>query len=189
MKCERRASSPASFIVAALLVASVMVVPVFAADNQATGDINGVDGDLTDSNLFTINSATLALVKTAFLTSGTELSSGAVVARGTTVRFLIYIDNTTSVPVSNVSLEDVLDPLFAYQAGTIKVANSSPTGSNSATIYAAVNAAPALGDIVNGADVAGISGATISAGSVAGNQQLNLAGSSVWAMLFEVVVQ
>ena len=55
----------------------------FATDNTATGDIAGVGGDLTDSNTFTINATTLALMKAAFLTDGTALTSGDNVPAGT----------------------------------------------------------------------------------------------------------
>lgn len=185
----RRAAGTVPFASVLTLIALAAVAPAFAADNQATGDVNGVPGDLTDSNVFTITGSALALVKTAFLTDGTELTSGASVPSGTRVRFLIYIDNTTAVAVSNANVEDVLDPGFGYQVGTIKVANTTPTGANAATIYAAVNATTALGDPVDGTDVAGITAATVSAGSGAGNQQLDLAASAVWAMLFEVAVQ
>lgn len=161
----------------------------FGADNTATGDIAGQGADLTDSNVFSINSTTLALVKAAFLTDGTQLASGVSVPKGTNVRFLVYVDNTTTIPVADVNAADVLDALFAYQAGTIKVDNSVATGATAAAIYASVNATGALGDAVDGSDVAGISGTTVSAGSGAGNQQLDIAASSVWAMLFEVEVQ
>jgi hypothetical protein len=180
----------ANFVRLTLLVL-VLGTPglALAADNTATGDIAGQAADLTDSNVFTINSTTLALVKAAFLTDGTALASGTNVPKGTNVRFLVYVDNTTPIPVSDVNAADVLDALFAYQAGTIKVDNSVATGATAAAIYASVNATAALGDAVDGSDVAGIAGATVSAGSAAGNQQLDVAASSVWAMLFEVEVQ
>jgi len=176
-------------LLAIATLAAMMVAPAHAADNQALGDINGVPADLTDSNTFTITPSTLALVKTAFLTNGTELTSGDSVPAGTVVRFMIYIDNTTAVPVTNVNVQDVLDAGFAYQAGTIKTDNSVATGGGTAAIYAAVNATAVLDDGVDATDEAGISGATISAGSGAGNVQLDIVASTVWAMLLEVTVQ
>lgn len=172
---------------AALLVAAGPVVR--AADNTATGDIAGIDADLTDSNTFTINTATLALVKTAFLTDGTQLASGATVAAGTLVQFLVYLDNPTGVTVADVNVEDVLDPAFVYQAGTLRIDNSLGTGATEAAIYAAANATAALDDAVDGADAAGISGATVSAGSGAGNAQVDAAAGAVWALLFTARVQ
>jgi hypothetical protein len=177
-----------------LTIASVAVLGaapagVFAADNQATGDIAGDGSDLNDSNVFTLNTTTLGLVKTAFLTDGTQLTSGDDVARGTAVQFMVHVDNPTDVPVIDLNLEDVLDPAFVYQASTIKVDNSVASGSPPAAIYAAVNAAATLDDAVDAVDVAGISGTTVSAGSGAGNAQLDIAADRVWAILFTVEVQ
>jgi uncharacterized repeat protein (TIGR01451 family) len=184
MRNPRRITGAA---LAALLLATGPLAR--AADNTATGDIAGVDADLTDSNTFTINSATLALVKTAFLTDGTQLTSGATVAAGTLVQFLVYLDNPTGVAVADVNVEDVLDPAFVYQAGTLRIDNSVGTGSTEAAVYAAVNATTALDDAVDGTDAAGISGPTVSAGSGAGNTQVDAAAGSIWALLFTTRVQ
>ncbi|MFN0151651.1 MAG: hypothetical protein ACKVU1_13185 [bacterium] len=164
--------------------ALAVVVP-----NTATGTIAGVDADLTDSNTFNINSTTLGLVKTAFLSDGTPIADGADVPKGTTVKFMIYVDNTTGIAVNDVSISDVLNAAFAYQAGTIKVDASEATGATEADIYAAVNAAAALTDAVSGADAAGITVATISAGSDASNAVVNVAANTVWALLYTVKVQ
>lgn len=155
-----------------------------AADNTATGDIAGVATDLTDSNTITINSTTLVLVKTAFLTDGTQLPSGATVASGTLVQFMVYVDNPTAATVPDVNIQDLLDPAFAYQAGTIRADNSLATGATEAEVYAAVSATAPLGDAVDGVDVAGITGATVSAGDGAGNAQLDAGANAVWALLF-----
>lgn len=158
-----------------------------AADNTATGDIGGVGGDLTDSNTFTLNTTTLALVKTAFR-GGTELASGATVPRGTLVQFMVYVDNPTAFPVVDVNISDVLDPAFVYQPGTIRVDNTAPTGSTNAAIYAAVSAAGTVSD-GNDGDAAGINVTTITAGSGGGNAQVDIAASAVYAVLFDVIVQ
>jgi len=160
-----------------------------AADNTATGDIAGVAADLVDSNTFTINSAMLTLVKTAFLTDGTQLPSGATVASGTLVQFMVYVDNPTVATVLDVNIQDVLDPAFVYQAGTIRADNSLATGSTEAAVYAAVSGTAPLGDAVDGVDVAGITGATVSAGDGAGNAQLDAGANAVWALLFTARVQ
>jgi len=158
-----------------------------AADNTATGDVAGVDADLTDSNTFTLNTTTLALVKTAFR-NGTELASGAVLPRGTLVQFMIYVDNSTAFQVFDVNVSDVLDPAFVYQAGTIRVDNTAATGSASAAIFAAVSAAAPVTD-GNDVDPAGIAGTTITAGSAGGNGQVDIAANAVYAVLFDVIVQ
>ncbi len=161
---------------------------VHGADNTATGDIAGVGGDLTNSNTFTVDAALLALVKAAFLTDGTALTSGDTVPSGTLVQFLIYVDNTTAVSVDDVNIEDILAVGFTYQAGTLKVDNSVATGGAAAAIYAAVDATGALDDAVDGVDVAGITGTTISVGSTAGNVQLDINASAVWALLLTASV-
>ena len=127
------------------------------------------------------------LVKTAFR-SGAELTSGATLPRGTLVQFMIYVDNPTGVTVSDLNVSDVLDPGFSYQVSSIKVDNSAATGSAPADVYLAVNAAAPVTD-ANDGDVAGISGATITAGSTGGNGQLDIAPNAVWAILFDVTVQ
>lgn len=169
-----------------------------AADNVGTGDIAGVDADLADSTVFTLNTATLGLVKRAFLAStGAALTSGTSLPKGTLVKFLIYIDNSTAFPVTDVSVQDVLDPAFAYQAGTIKVDNSllssaaCPLGvCDEAAIFAAVDATSALNDTVAPGDVASYVGTTIDVGNqTQANLQLNLAASSVWAVSFTVAMQ
>ncbi|NNE43223.1 MAG: hypothetical protein HKN12_03370 [Gemmatimonadetes bacterium] len=172
----------------ALVLAVVAAAPAFAIDNTATGDIKGVSGDLTDSNTFTINASTLALTKTAWLTDGTQLTSGTSVPSGTQVHFMIYVDNTTAVPVTNVNLSDPLAAGFTYTANSIRVDNTVATGATEAAIYAAVSTATVLDDGTDATDVAGIAGTTISAGSTTSNTQLDIAGSAVWAILFEVTV-
>ena len=178
-------------LTAALLVALAMLAPhpTLAADNQASGDIAGNAANLGNSNLFTINSTQLALVKAAFLTDGTPIASGTTVPRGTPVKFMIYMDNATSVPVDSVNVQDALNAAFVYQPGTIRVSNTVNTGSTVAAIYAAANAAAALTDAVSGADAAGINAATVSAGSGTGNAVVTVPASKVWAMLFIVKVQ
>lgn len=177
--------------VSAILAALLFLAPVGAraADNTATGDIAGVDADLTNSNTFTLNTTTLALVKAAFLANGTPLVSGASLPRGTDVKFMIYVDNSTGVDATPVNVADVLDPAFGYQAGTLKVDASQNSGSTVAAIYSAVDGSTALTDAVSGADVAGISGTTVSAGSSAGNAVVIVPAGKVWAMLFTVRMQ
>ncbi len=53
---------------------------------------------ITDSATLTITSTTLAVVKKAFLDddTGTEIVGGSSVVKGTIVKFMIYIDNSTT---------------------------------------------------------------------------------------------
>lgn len=182
-----RLSVLAGIVAATLAVLSAS--SAMAADNTATGDIAGGAGTVTNSNTFTINSSTLALVKSAFLADGTPVVSGTSVPRGTLVKFLIYMDNTTIVPADSVNVSDVLAAQFVYQPGTIKVDNTVATGATAAAIYASVNATAAITDAVSGADVAGVTGSTISAGLSAGNALVAVPASRVFAVLFSVRVQ
>jgi uncharacterized repeat protein (TIGR01451 family) len=179
------------------MASMIISVSAFAADNTGTGDIGGVAADLTNSNTFTLNSTTLAITKRAFLADGTALTSGATLPRGTVVKFMLYVNNNTAVAVNDISMQDVLDATFSYQAGTIKVDNSvancaaaTCTGPEEAAIYTAVDAASALTDAA-GDDVASHAAGTINLGnSVVGtNAQLNAAANTVYAVLFTVTMQ
>jgi hypothetical protein len=170
-----------------ILMIAGLAGDVRAADNQATGDVAGNGGDLTDSNIFTINTLTLALVKAAFLTDGTQLSTGDTLASGTEVEFLIYIDNPTVAAVDSVNAVDDLVG-FTYVPGTIRVDDTQDTGAGEAALYAAVSVQAPLDDGVDGTDVAGISGTTVSAGHGTGNAVLTVPGQKVWAMLFRVTL-
>jgi hypothetical protein len=185
----------------ALLVAGVM--PATAADNTATGDIAGAGAALTDSNTvsLTATAAALALYKRAFLADGTALTSGTTIPKGTLVKFMIYVDNYTAVPVVNMNVGDVLDVTatgFTYSAGSIKVDNTvancaagdgTCTALEEAAIFAAIDDNAALDDGLDATDVAGFNTTdTISAGAGTGNLQLDVAASRVWAILFSVTI-
>lgn len=180
-------------------IARAVTVPI---NNSATGDVNTIGADLNNSNTFVINKLQLALIKKAYLSSDNSVvTSGAVLAKGTKVKFLIYINNMTSAAQTNVNLSDTLDALFAYQAGTIKVGTTGECingGANDGdctvaeedALRAAVEGTGALIDnVTTPEDVAGISGATISAGDTAGNDQLNVAANTAWGIMFEVQIQ
>jgi uncharacterized repeat protein (TIGR01451 family) len=170
-----------------------------AANNQGTGDVADVGADLTDSNVFILSStgSGLVLVKTAFLTSsGTQLTSSDTVPAGTSVDFMIYINNESSVPISDVSIQDVLDAAFTYQAGTIKIDNSvadcgvSCDTTEEAAIYAAAIATGVLSDAAAAGDAASFAALTVDAGNsvVGANDQLDIAANRVLALVFTVVV-
>jgi len=169
-----------------------------AAPNQGTGDVAGVGADLTDSNVFILSStgSGLVLVKTAFLTSsGAQLTSSDTVPAGTSVDFMIYINNESSVAISDVSIQDVLDAAFTYQTGTIKIDNSvadcaaTCDAAEEQAVYAAAILTAALTDGA-GDDAASFAALTVDAGnSVVGtNARLDVAANTVLALVFTVVV-
>ena len=170
-----------------------------AANNIGTGDIASVP--LADSNTFVLlNSPTMALVKTAFLTStGAELTSGDTLPTGTQVDFMIYVNNASSIQISDVSIQDILDPLFLYSGGTILVDNSvvdcgadCDTGEKAA-IYAAALLTTALTDAPGGDtasyDVGPLETIDVGDENVGANDQLDIAANTVMAVVFTVTVQ
>lgn len=170
----------------------------FADDNIGTGDVAGDTNALANSNVFQLFStgAGLTLVKTAFMTSdGSPIGSGSTVPQGTFVDFMIYVNNESSVAINDISIQDVLVPLFAYQAGTIRVDNSvadcgaSCDAAEEAAIYAAASGAAANTDGVDG-DTSSFAGVTVDAGNEAvGNGPLNVAANTTLAVVFTVQVQ
>jgi uncharacterized repeat protein (TIGR01451 family) len=172
-----------------------------AADNTGTGDVAGDAAALADSNVFQLfGTAGLALSKTAFLTStGAQLTSGDTLPAGTSVDFMIYVNNMGSVAVTDVSVQDVLDALFAYQTDTIRVDNSvancaaaACTLAEEAAIYASAVAVAAGTDAIDAPDTVSfdIGTDTVDVGdeSVA-NGQLDVAANTVMAVVFTVQVQ
>ena len=145
---------------------------------------------LNTTSEFAVNALSpLVLAKQAILAKdGLLITNSSTLPRGTVFRFLIYTDNTGPAH-SDVSIRDVLDPAFAYSAGSLRVDNSVATGSSVGAVYAAVSAATPLTDIID-ADVASISGNTIDVGDrFVGNGQLDIAAGRIWALLFTVRMQ
>jgi uncharacterized repeat protein (TIGR01451 family) len=183
----------------AAILAMASVQTAFAENNTGTGDVAGDPAALADSNVFVLNStgAALALVKTAWMTVGSApIGTGSTVPQGTSVDFMIYINNLSSVAINDVSVQDVLDPLFLYQGGTIRVDNSVANcaaaaclPAEEAAIYASAIAVAANSDGVD-ADTSSFAGVTVDAGdqSVA-NGTLNVAANTVLAVVFTVQVQ
>ncbi len=175
-----------------------------AENNTGTGDVAGDTNALADSNVFQLFStgAGLALVKTAWMTSdGSPITSGSTVPQGTSVDFLIYVNNIGSVDINDVSIQDVLDPLFVYQAGTIRVANvalpssggscavAACTPAEQQEIYDAVSVVAANTDGVDG-DTSSFAGVTVDAGNEnVANGPLNSTADRVLGVVFTVQVQ
>lgn len=152
-------------VCAATLVWLLTAPFVLAATNLARGnwgaDPQVPDNDnIIDSSILTINSSTLSIVKLAFVddNTGTQIASGASVAAGTIVKFMIYVDNTTGLAVTDARLEDMLDEAaFTYQVGSLKWNTASTnTGSSVAAIFTATNGGTVLTDAISTGDVASI---------------------------------
>ena len=183
--------------VCAAIVAMSSFQTAFAENNIGLGDINGDTNALANSNTFQLfSTGALALVKTAWLTSdGSPITSGSTVPQGTSVDFMIYVNNQSSVAVNDISIRDVLDVLFVYQAESIRVDNSvddcgvTCDAAEEAAIYAAASAVGNNLDAVDG-DTSSFAGVTVDAGNeTVGNAQLNGAANKVLAVVFTVQVQ
>ena len=188
--------------VAALMLGVFLILSPIAqaADNQGTGDVASDPAALVDSNIFQLftTGAALTLVKTAYLNgTGVELTSGDTLPLGTLVDFMIYVNNSGSVAVLDTSIQDVLDPLFLYQVGSIRVDNAVAdcaadpcTNLEEAAIYASAIAVLPSSDVVDAPDVASITALTIDVGDEnALNGQQDAAANSVLAVVFTVQVQ
>ncbi len=168
-----------------------------AATNTASWDIGGVGQANATFNLVSFNAGNIDLTKTAFLASdGSELADGATVPAGTQVDFMIFINNKTGVAINNINIADVLNPAeFAYVATNLQVGSTGECAAlacNAAertALYGAV--AAVASEAVEGGDVAGWTGGTntVSAGSSAGNAQLNVPSATAWALVFRATVQ
>lgn len=196
MKKETRLKNGSLVAVALVVTLAMAPTTALAVDNQGTGDIAGDGAALTDSNVFQLFStgSTLALVKRAFQSDGTPIPDGSTLPSSTPVKFVIYVNNNASIAMNDVSVRDVLDAAFTYQAGTIKVDNTtvdcgaSCDAAEEATIFTNVDGGTVITDGVDG-DVASIAGATIDAGDAnVANGTLNIAANRVWAILFEVTI-
>jgi uncharacterized repeat protein (TIGR01451 family) len=165
------------------------------ATNTAV-DPGGGSVSLSASGPVTVNSVQLALVKQARDLAGAVLPTGAVVAPGQTIYFVLFVDNTTAYSADNMQITDQLDETaFTYAPDSIETA-VVPSGSNNAAIWA--GAWSALTDAVGGPDdIASITNTggpagldRLTAGAVAGqaNQALNVAGNTLRALRFRVTV-
>jgi len=171
----------------------------FAENNIGLGDINGDSAALANSNVFVLSStgAGLELVKTAWMTSdGSPIGTGSTVPLGTFVDFMIFVNNKGSVAINDISIQDVLDPLFVYQAESIRVDNSVGDcaaavcdSTEEAAIYAAASAVGNNFDAVDG-DTSSFAGVTVDVGDgTIANATLNAAANKVLAVVFTVKVQ
>lgn len=184
-----------SMIVVIMLTVITMIIPASAAvvPNTATGDIAGAAADLdTTQSTFTVDITTLALVKAAFLTDGTQLTDGDKVAKGTMIQFLLYVDNSTNALVDSVNAVDILNAAFAYQTGSI-ITDATTVSSGVWTEQDLYDTITGSGtprtDLVSGLDIAGSAAGTVSAGDGAGNAVLSIAADRVWGMVFTVKTQ
>jgi len=190
----------AGFLLAALLTLSPS--PVRAATNIGRADLGAdplaTDTDfITDSGPLVINSTKLAVMKKAFTddASGTEIVSGSSVVKGTIVKFMIYLDNSTNAQATDVRFIDLMDlTAFTYQANSLRwnnlvTASAAPV----ATIFTDTNAGAslALTDAISNADVGSVdvtqvpnARITFGAVTVQANAQVNIPAGKIVSFLY-----
>jgi hypothetical protein len=113
---------------------------------------------------------------------------------GVPFRFLLYVNND-SAAVNDTSIQDVLDPAFAYVPGTMRfgtvAACAAPVciPAEEDAIFATADGGTAGTDAVD-PDVVSFAGATIDAGDQnAGNARLDIPANTVWALVFTARLQ
>ena len=148
-------------------------------------------------NFYTLGPQTLFplnIIKRAFWPDGTPIPTGTTIPSGVEFKFLLYINNP-DIARNDVTIRDVLDAAFQYQAGTIQADNSVAectvavcTAAEEQAIFTAVDGATFFSDAADG-DVASYTGGSSSVdagdGNVA-NAQLDINANAVWAIMLSV---
>jgi len=198
----RRRTRVFALIPAILAWGMATCAPAMGATNVATGTIGdgtGVvlqGGDGTGTATFTLESTRLALRKQARLIDGTVLADGADVLPGQEIWFVLWVDNTTDFPASNLTIVDQLNEAqFQYVPDSIETATVA-SGADDAALWSGVwaplsDASGAGEDEASIADSAAPAGADrLTAGSVSGqpNAAITVAPQSVIAIRFRVTV-
>jgi hypothetical protein len=137
----------------------------------------------------------MKIVKRAFQSDGTPIPSGNNLPSGVPLKFMLYISNPNPI-VQDVSMQDILDPVFLYVAGSINYDNSVATCAltdctvaEEAAIFAATDSGTVGTDALDG-DAVNFAGVTLDVGNEnVANAQLDIAGSKVWAVIFSFRIQ
>ena len=128
---------------------------------------------------------------------GTPITDGAQLAAGTEIKFLIYINNKGGA-ISDISIQDILDPAFTFVDDSLQFDNSQPAcASNTCSaaeelaIFTAVSGTTTIVNGPTGTDVSYNTGTrTVHVGdqNESGNSQVDVAANSVYAILFSVTL-
>jgi len=189
-------------------MATAAGLAAWAATNTAT-DPGGGGVSLTASGAVTVTSSSLQLVKQVYDASGNCLASMPAdatcnssattisVPAGSSIKFLIFVKNTSDVALSDVRFQDVLDTTasgFTYAAGTIKRTANDGTApvdtATSAQIYTAANTGTAQTDALDPlVDYASFVGSTLTVGAVGGqaNMSLGFQAHKSFAVIFNAI--
>lgn len=103
---------------------AIMAGSPWAATNQAT-DPGGGGVSLTASNTVTVNAAALAISKEMRDLSGNDLGATATIPSGTKFYFVLYVDNTTSIDLTDVRFIDSIDTgAFTVDTTSFEILNT-----------------------------------------------------------------
>ncbi len=194
-------------LVIALSLITFRPANLHAATNSV-GNVAGGSVTLTGSGNVTVNTSTLQLVKQVWTTGGSCMASmpadascnssatSVLVPSGTALKFLIYVQNTTDLALSDLRFQDLLDDAaggFTYVANSIKrtqTGGSEPVDTDSAaTIFSNADSGSALSDTISNADVAGIdtsaSPDNLTVGAT-GNATLSIGAHKAFGIVFQV---
>jgi len=140
-----------------------------------------------------LNTFAPTLVKRAFLTSdNSALTSGQILPAGTSVDFLIYLSNESSLAIVDVGIIDDLNASgFTYVADSLHVLNTTAacaapcTVGQEATIYADALGGGVKTDVIDD-DEASSAGEIVEVGNntTVGNTQQDAAANFVLALVF-----
>lgn len=167
----------------------------FAAPNVAT-DSGGGGVFLVSSGPVTVNGVQLALNKQARDLTGVVLPDGSNVTSGQNIYFVLYIDNVTGYPASDIRLSDLINESeFTYIPNSMET-TAVPSGSNDAAIWAgvwtpltdAVGAPDDIASITDSGGPVGLDQITVGAETGQVNQVLNIPGNVLQAIRFRVTV-
>lgn len=162
---------------------------IWAAVNTAT-DPGGGSVSLTASGNVTVTETALLLVKQVWSPAGVCLTSsptvgactnaGITVAKGTPLKFIIYVQNTTAFTLTDIRIQDALDITpgtgFTYTAGSLKYDLSTADTATIGEIYSAVDAGTVESDAVDtgAGNYASYFAGNITVGAVSGQANLTL---------------
>jgi uncharacterized repeat protein (TIGR01451 family) len=179
-----------------MIIILMLGCPPFAFSGSNTAFDGGGSVSLNPSATVTVNGVQLALVKQARDLAGTVLASGANVTPGQTIYFVLYVDNTTAYPASDIQITDQLDEsAFTYLTNSMET-TVVPSGSNDAAIWAGAwsslsdlrGAPDDLASITDSGGPAGLDRLTVGAVAAQANQTLNVSGNTLRAVRFRVTV-
>ena len=204
--------SMATGVSLAMVIFMIVMGPTFVYASVATNSAANVAGGsntLTASGNVTVTSNALQLVKQVWTTGGACLASSptdaacnggvtsTTVPTGTTVKFLIFVKNTSDIAITDTRFSDALDVSgtgFTYVAASIRrtqVASPPTVVATAATVFGDANGGTGIAqtDALTNADFAAFVSPNMTVGgdNTAGqNATLAVAAHTSFGVIFQV---